>query len=439
MRLMGDLWRWIQQRALARVGKNALSLFAAQAGRRLLALVLSIQLTRHLGAAGLGRYLLATTTAAVALAILDLGLNVLAVRELARESAPEEKEPFWSAVLGLKVLTACGGIALLNGLVAPLLFPDERRLLILIASLALLPDSISGAAQSLVRARQRMEVNGAVTLLAGSLAAGAGILLLQAGGDERAVLIASLVASVLEAALFLVLLRSWKVRIRWRESVARWGRTLRQAVPFAASALAAILYMRLDFLLLSYWQGNLATGVYGTAYRLWEALGMLPASLLDALFPELARQASHAQGVPRLQGLYRRGSWALVALVALVVTPCFLLAPNLVRLLYGAGPGMAEAADLFRVFLAVTPLTYLYLFNGHVLYAIGRQRFVTAALAAVTLLNGLLNAAVIWRWSFWGAAGVACLTETALFVALWGGAQRFLVPRGPARGREVEP
>jgi len=191
--------------------------------------------------------------------------------------------------------------------------------------------------------------------------------------------------------------------------------------------------------MLSYWQGNLATGVYGTAYRLWEALGMVPASLLDALFPEMARQTTLEQGLPRLRQLYRWGTWILLLLVLLLAGPCFLLAPQLMRLLYGSGQGTADAVDIFRVLLAVSPLTYLYLLNGHALYAAGRQRFVSAAVIAVTLLNGVLNALAISRWSYWGAVGVASLTETALFVVLFGGTRRFLWARGSAPGEEVQP
>ena len=39
------------------------------------------------------------------------------------------------------------------------------------------------------------------------------------------------------------------------------------------------------WLLLGLWQGEAAAGWYGAAYRLWEAVGLLPASLLDACFP----------------------------------------------------------------------------------------------------------------------------------------------------------
>jgi O-antigen/teichoic acid export membrane protein len=439
MRLLSGFWHQVQMRTSARIGKNALALLAAQAGSRLFSLLLTAQFVRSLGAAGLGRYLLAITVETVALGVVDLGLNILTVRELARERTLEDSEAFWGAVLGLKLLAALAGIALLNGVVAPALFPDERRLLIAIASLALLPESFSGAAQALVRARQRMEVGSTVALLVRALAAVAGIVLLLWGRDERAVLVSFVLVSLLEAATFLVILRAWKVRARWRAGFRCWRSTLREALPFAASAIAAMLYMRLDFLLLSYWQGNLATGVYGTAYRLWEALGMMPASLLDALFPEMARLGGSGQGRLRLRRLYRQGFWALLALVAVAGLPCFLLAPQLIHLLYGAGEGTADAIGILRVLLVVAPLTYLYLLSGHVLYAIGRQRFVSAAVIAVTLLNGVLNALAISRWSYWGAVGVACTTEVALFILLFGGTRRFLGVQEDPPAQEERP
>jgi O-antigen/teichoic acid export membrane protein len=422
--------RRIKEHALARVGKNALALLVAQAGARLLNLLLVAQLARRLGAAALGRTLLAMAVEAIALAIVDLGLSIYVVREFAALSTDEastdrgrELESLWGATLALKLAAAACGILVLNVLVAPVFFPGERQVLIGIVSLALLPDAFNGAATALIKARQKMEICSAINLSTRLAATVAGMVLLSYGSDERAVLVAYGAASLLGSFAFMGVLSSTsplagRARIAWTRLWATWGTVLREALPFAITGMVAMLYTRIDLLMLAYWQGDRAAGVYGAAYRLWEALGMIPASLLDALLPELSRIGTDPANRARLRALYRRGRAVVWFLVLLLAVPCLLLAPRLMALLYGQSEDTAVTSTLFRALLLAFPFAYLYLLNGHVLYAVGRQVWVTGALVAVTATNGLLNALAIPRWSYRGAAGVAILSQVLLYVLL---------------------
>jgi O-antigen/teichoic acid export membrane protein len=427
---------WIREHALARVGKNALALLVGQAGARLFNLLLVAQLTRRLGAAALGRTLLAMAIESIALAIADLGLGIYVVREFAAGTTDQTRqvEKLWGPILALKLVAATCSVILLNTLVAPLVFPDVRhRALIAIVSLALLPDAFNGAATALIKARQKMEISSGIHLATRLVATGAGIVLLSDGRDERAVLLAYGAASWLASFAFmhvlfrpfaddtrsLVLLpKAGQLYISWSQLWNAWSTVLREAVPFAITGMVAMLYTRIDLLMLSYWQGDQAAGVYGAAYRLGEALGMIPVSLLDALLPELSRLSTDPAYNPRLQTLYHRGKAAVWFLVLLLAVPCFLLAPRVVALLYGHDQVAATTSALFRALLLAFPFAYLYLLNGHLLYAAGLQVWVTGAMVAVTAINGLLNALAIPRWSYWGAAGVAIFSQVLLFALL---------------------
>jgi O-antigen/teichoic acid export membrane protein len=441
--------RRFKEHTLARVGKNALALLAAQAGARLLNLILVGQLTRRLGAAALGRTLLAISMEAIALAIADLGLGIYVVREFAALSladpstaeAQEWKE-LWRAILALKLTATACSVLVLNLLVAPIFFPGERQVLIGIVSLALLPDAFNGAATALIKARQRMEICSSINLATRLAATVAGVLLLSYGRDERDVLLAYGIASLLGSVAFVLalsrlatgpgsaltglFLARW-ARSSWTNLWAAWKRILGQALPFAITGMVAMLYTRLDLLMLAYWQGDRAAGLYGAAYRLWEALGMIPASLLDALLPELSRIGRNVANRDRLRALYHRGQRAVWVLVLILAVPCLLFAPRLVDLLYGPSDSTAMTSALFRALLVALPFAYLYLLNGHVLYAVGRQSWVTGAMVVVTATNVLLNALAIPRWSYWGAASVAILSHVLLYALLRSLARRHVL------------
>ncbi|MBN1262719.1 MAG: oligosaccharide flippase family protein [Anaerolineae bacterium] len=409
-----------------RVGKNALALFLARVGTLLLGVWLTAQLARSAGPAGLGRYLLALTVEGIALAVVNLGLNTYATRELSRHPEGEAANSFLGQVLSVKVLAAVAGWGLLNGLILPLVFPGPRGAPVAVASAALLPESLNGGLIAVIKARQRMEISSLIELGARLVAAAGGIAALLRGGDETGVLLAYVAGQVLAtAALGLVM---WRWGVRPRAGLGRaWRARVGEALPFAGADVVAILYRRLDLMLLSFWRGDAAAGIYGAAYRLWETLGIVPASFLDALFPELARLGSGDAAQKRgdaLARVYRRARRMLLGALLLIVLPGLVLAPQALGLLYGDLEGLPTAIQIFRVLLAASLFTYLYLLNGHLLYAAGAQRQVMMRMAGVTLLNGLLNLAAIPLFGVWGAAGVAFLSEAVLFVLLRSAAQQ---------------
>jgi O-antigen/teichoic acid export membrane protein len=126
----------------------------------------------------------------------------------------------------------------------------------------------------------------------------------------------------------------------------------------------------------------------------------------------------------------------MYVVIALLVLPCLLAAPLLVSLLYGRTPDASVSLSLFRLLLLACPFTHLYLLNGHALYAIGRQRQVTWAMVAITAVNGLLNALLIPLWSYWGAVGVALLSEILLFAFLQRAVTRLILRPASPQGDE---
>jgi len=403
------LLRRLRGRPSLRVSINAVALFGGQVGARLLNLWLIARLARALGVEELGRYLLAMTAQAIALAVADVGLNTFTTRELAKEQVPA-RDAVWGAALGLKVASAIVGVLVLNAVVAPL-FPDERQTLISIVSFSLLPDGLNGIATALVKARQRMEISSAINLGVRTLYVAVGLLLVGQGYGTRALLVAYGAVSVCGTVAFALLLHRWGVRAAWWALPRRWRAVLRESTPFAVTSMATIL----------------AAGLYGGAYRLWEALGMIPSSYLDALFPELARSGAGPAGRQRLRWLYGRGRRVLWCLIPLLVVPCLIAAPFILSLLYGRTPDTGVSVGLFRLLLLAFPFTFLYLLNGHALYAVGAQRRVTVTMVIVTAVNGLGNLLLVPPCRYWGAAGVALGSELLLFVLLQIGVQRLVL------------
>jgi O-antigen/teichoic acid export membrane protein len=246
------------------------------------------------------------------------------------------------------------------------------------------------------------------------------------GFGVAGVLVCNLSASLLGVALHGAVLRRWQVLPRLQWDITAWRIYLAESYPFALTAVIAAVYARADMILLGLWQGEVAAGWYGAAYKLWEAVGMLPVSLLDAMFPEMARLSGSREGSTRLRDLFRTGGPVMLAGGLLLAAAGTLGARGLITLVYGVAEDLDPSIVVFRLLVWGVPGMFLYLLSGHVLYALGEQRQVTIAMLVVGLANLVANAFAIPRWGTAGAAVVALCSEWLLWALLYPRARRAL-------------
>jgi O-antigen/teichoic acid export membrane protein len=388
--------------------------------------VLVALVARYESAAGLGRYMLVLTIVGFAGAATDLGLNVYLTREVAREGRPGRQRELLGTVLPLKLVLSALGLAGLVAIAALAPLPEMAAQLLPLGGLLLVPEGLTGAMRALVNGRQRMEVSGALDLAVRLLALLASLPLLMSGWSVAGVLLASVAAGLVGVLLYGAVLGRWRAFPRWQWAPSAWRGCLAESYPFAVTSVAAMVYARVDLLLLGFWQGESAAGWYGAAYKLWEAAGLLPASLLEAMFPEMSRLAGRPDGRQRLRSLYRRASRGLFAGGLLLATAGVLAAGLLIPMVYGSQGDYTPAILPFRLLVCAMPAMFLYLLSGYTLYALNRQRRVTVAMLGVGLVNIALNLVVIPRWSYVGAAAVALLSEWLLVAVLYSQARRAL-------------
>ncbi|MEJ2737440.1 MAG: flippase [Anaerolineae bacterium] len=413
-------------RAFLRVGKNALARLLAQVWVRLLSLTLVALVARYEDADGLGRYVLVLTIVGFAGALCDLGLNIFLTREVAREGDADRQRELLGTVLPLRLGLSVAGTLGLVAVAAMAPFPEETSRLLPIGGLLLVPEAMMGTIRALVHARQRMEVSGGIDMTVRLVAVAASIPALTAGLGVLGVLAATLGASLLGVAMYAGVVWRWRLIPRLRWDPAAWRACLVESYPFALTSIVAVVYARIDLVLLGLWQGEVVSGWYAAAYKLWETVGLLPASVLEAMFPEMSRLSTSPGGREGLSRLFRNGGRAMFVAGLLLAVAGVLSAPILIPLVYGGGGEYAPAVLPFRLLICAVPAMFLYLLSGHVLYALGKQRRVTVVMLAVGAVNIALNLIVIPHWSYWGAAVVALFSEWLLVGLLYPQARRAL-------------
>ena len=342
--------------------------------------------------------------------LVNPGLDTIAQRDVARVS--HSGSEYVSKMFAVKLLLACGSLALVTVLaVLNLRGPQISYLLILQGmGLLLVPLNLAWV----LLARERMGTQALVTALFQLLQLPALFLLVRNPSHiVRYVLYPYPFTIAMACVIFWYVVRHGLIDWRRLRLSLQGGLTLiREAIPLGLSQVAMLLYFNSDAIFLGFMRGDATVGFYSTAYRLWTYAIFPFSALSQAFFPTFARAVADPDAQRRTSSEYAR----LLLWFGLPVSAvCWALGRNIVHLLYGTR--FAESGPLFEwlsLNIVVSSFTWGITFP---LNAWGHQKktFYITLLAAVT--NVGLNFVVIPRYGAPGAVATTLLAELVAMVS----------------------
>jgi O-antigen/teichoic acid export membrane protein len=369
----------------------------------------SVLLLRHLGVEDFGRYGIVVALIGIVSAVTDAGLTAVGSRELA-VLQPSQRPELLRSLVGLRIVLTAGGVLVATAFAALAGYPGVvvggtalaglGVLLLNTQSTLMMPLAIElrlGAITLLETLRH------ALTLVGVALLVVAGASLLPFFGVQIAVGVVVLALTPLFVAL-----------VRPALDRADAGRLLRQSLPLAAAIAMNVIYLRLLVILVSIQTNEHETGLFATAFRVFEILLGIPTLVLAVALPLLA--VAGAEDRDRLRyGLQRLLETAVAASILLVLVTIVLAEEAIVLL---GGEDYRDAAPILRVLA----FALLGVFVSQVLtlglVSLHRQRYVAFANAAALALVVVLGAALVRAYEGIGGAAAAVVTEATLALLL---------------------
>lgn len=372
-------------------------------GSRSLGFLLTIVLARNLGATGFGEFAVYWYTALLLAQLSDLGLHLATLRELSRGETPRA---FGSAV-AIKSVVSLGVLAL-----AALASPSPLVAALLVSQLLGSWVELFGAA---LRSRGLLAREGLlIFFLRASWIVAAGWSLGR-GADLGVVAIALAVASGLAALMAAIVcsrsFSSW--RLWGGATLAEVKSLLRESLPLATTSVITLLYLRADLFIVSAFHGPYETGVFQSAFRLFEACFVLSGGLAAGTFPLIAARFGTREFEPLARFLL---GWACVIALPLVLG-FGLFATPLISTIYG--DAFAPAAKPLPFFGLALFAVFVNSVSTHALVAAGRARRLVGAMLVRLGVGLALDLALVPRYGALGAAGAVAIAEWSLtFVSL---------------------
>ena len=392
-----------------------------------LGLVTSVVVTRALGPEGRGEFAVATTLAALAVQLANLGLpssnTFVVARQPERLGAVAANALVSSAALG-----GLSGVVLWAVAAAfPRLAPASGGLLAL--SLLWVPLGLAYLlVQNLLIAVQQVRVGNRADVVQRLIAIALIALVVAAG---RATAATAFAANLLALGVSLAFLCAELAKrlggAALRPDRALFAEHLGYGLRSYFTSLCAYAMLRIDLLMVQYLRGAEQVGYYSVAVGMADLLYMIPSTVGTLLFPRLsAMRTRHEQW---------RSTSRMTLLMLATLTPlalaASLLAPWITRVLFG--PRFLPAVPAF-VWLMPGIVAYGSTFASLFLLSVGLPAMVLVLWAGFVLLNVALNLVLIPRYGFVGASISSSITYTACFAVLTLYARR-LVSATPAGRR----
>src|SRR4029077_19415948 len=204
------------------------------------------------------------------------------------------------------------------------------------------------------------------------------------------------------------------LRPHWSLEPALFARWIRAGIPLAITYVLTTVYFKLDVPILQHSRSYAEVGWYTFAYRPFEALLFIPATMRTVMFPVLSIYYRSAPN--RVLASAEKFFKGLAVIGWPITVGLFLLAPQYIDLITTHFPQSGAA-------LRILALAVVFMFVDNtfaaVLNAIDRQKLFAYVALSGLVINFVLNIILIPRFGYLGASWATVATEVGLVTTGW--------------------
>lgn len=390
---------------VARIAKNSLIMMFAEVVGKLLSLLLTVVIARYLGQAAFGQYSLVITLLLLFQVLAEFGLDFFTIREIAKDS--KKTEFIIRNVLVLKVFLGLASFAFLAVTINLMNKPPVVVHAAYLAGITMLLISVANTFAAAFTAFERLELKALLLIIAKFIVVGLTFVAVVLHKDIIALMTVMLIGEgvrlVLSGYIYLRLIGPLNPKIDF----ASCRNFFLVSLPFAAISIIALIYFKIDIVMLSLMQGDVAVGWYSAAYGLLSGFLFLAEAYNLAVYPTLSKTAETA---PDLFVLCWQRSVKYLLLMSFPIAAAVLIfADRIIMFLYT--PDYSPSTTIIRVLILTLPWIFINSINMRVLYAMNRQKQATIVVAISAVLNIILNLFLIPGYSYLGAAAATLICE----------------------------
>lgn len=388
------------------VARNTVFLFFAQIVTLLLGIIYLKLTQSYLGSGQYGVLAYAQSITGLFGVVMDLGLCTLVTRDVARNRSLSKK--YLGNIIVIKLMLALLMLAMIFSTVQLKGEPPEAAYTVYIVGLSIVLTALTQVFYSIFQSYERMEYQSYASILNSALLMVAAVTSIYFGvgvlGFAIGLLISS--AAVLVYCIWICTHKFVKIGLEFDPSF--WD--IKETIPFGATAVFGAFFYQIGSVLLQFFEGFDAVGVYNGAFRLFLAVLFVPQVFSSAVFPTMSK--FYVTSHDSLRTAFHKFLKYMVILSVPMAVGTTLLADRIIAFMTAEKYATFSGSVLVLQIL-IWAAVFIFLSNayGAMASASNMQRTAMRIAGICMVLNIILNLVLIPFYSYDGAAVATLLTE----------------------------
>ena len=396
-----------------KIAKNTVALTAASLVNIVIGFFFTMYVARYLGVQGYGVLSFAIAITSIFAIFTDIGLNKLAIREVARDRFLAGKYLGNLAVLKLILCVASFGLIALT--VNLMHYPDQTIYVVYLVALSVVVNAFNSTFYSIFQAHERMEFVSAGQILTAILQLAVAIMAVSKGLSIIVIASSYLLASVITLGYSAVTSILKFSRPSLQIDFSFWKETLKEAWPFGLGMMFASIYYWMSSVMLSWLKGDEVVGLYSAAYKPALLFQFFPVAYSAAVFPVMSK--FHSSSGESLRFTFEKSIKFMIIVAVPIGIGMTLLAGKIISLVFGSQFYQSIIALQILSWSAV--FIFISLIFAQLFGALGKQATLAKVNGISALVNIGLNLSLIPKFSYVGASVATVVTEFAALAILY--------------------
>jgi O-antigen/teichoic acid export membrane protein len=402
----------LMENQITRAAQNATAIAVSTMLARGIQFAWVIILARLLRVSDYGAWGMISALIVTAAAIPEFGMGVIVLRDVAQR--PRDAGRYLSATLAVQPLLAL--VAYVGLIVVALLLPGDTptRLLIALAALSLIVDTLGNMCYNQLIAAEQMVATSVISVLHIVFQIAFAFTALTTGGGLPGLYLATLLAGLLRVAMFWAVMLRFGIRPAWPPDTRIVRGLFRDGFPIALNSFLNLAYQHVNKLIVFALLTREDAGYLTAAFIIvFGVVDLINNTVLIALFPAMSRLS---QSQPQaLRALADRLAFLTLAVTVPLGVGISALSSRLAVLLF---PGFVGTAAVLEVLIWHAVLMMVGNFYAQLMIIQNRQGRLVLIQATALVLNIALNLLLLPALGVRGA-GVALFISQAVILALY--------------------
>jgi O-antigen/teichoic acid export membrane protein len=394
-----------------RIVKNTSALFLAQIVSSAVSLIFGVVIARILGDTVFGKFAFALAFTEMFSIFSALGYNTLLIREVSRDK--NQVDRYVNNIFFFRVLFSLVLYLLIIITINLMQYPDDTKIAVYLIGIFQLFESLANVFKVTFRAFEKMEYEAAIIIAVHLLSFAIVMTALYLGYGLLTVSLVYAFIGIMSFLFSFLLCRKKILKIHWDLDFTFLKKTIGAALSLSMLAIFALIYVKIDTVMLSIMKGDAVVGWYNAAYYLVQGFKPLPQLVMGALFPLMSY--SFVSAKDQLKNIFERAFRYLLILGLPMAIGITLLSDKIIYLLYG--PTFQNSIIALQILAWDVLLVFLYGCISFLLVSIDRQHQMAILAGCTALINIILNIILIPTYSYIGSACATIAAESFLLIA----------------------